>query len=126
MNQSPIPDIIGTAVLILSVFFRGEIANAVAPYIVIIVAASIGASFALARKEKSTRLADFGYYIRVCGLAIILTVCVAVVISSYYPGTTPRILIAPVAFAIGFFGDDLPSMIRSAVTSIIKRWKGQQ
>lgn len=126
MNQSPIPDIVGTAVLILSVFFRGEIANAVAPYIVIIVAASIGASFALARKEKSTRLADFGYYIRVCGLAIILTVGVAVVISSYYPGATPRILIAPVAFAIGFFGDDLPTMIRSTVNYLLKRWKGQQ
>lgn len=125
MNQSPIPDIVGTAVLILSVFFRGEIANAIAPYIVIIVAAVIGGSFALARKEKSSRLADFGYYLRVCGLAIILTVGIAVVISSYYPGTTPRILIAPVAFAIGFFGDDLPTMIRGAVTFIIKRWKGQ-
>ena len=126
MNQSPIPDIVGTAVLILSIFFRGEIANAVAPYIVIIVAAAIGASFALARKEKSTRLSDLGYYLRVCGLAIIFTVAGSYLLTMKYPEIAPRVVLAPVAFAIGFIGDDLPSMIRDIVHFFIKRWKGQQ
>lgn len=126
MNQPNIPDIVGTAVLILSVFFRGEIANAVAPYIVIIVGAAIGASFALARKEKSTRMADFWYYIRVSGMAIIFTVFGAYMIASYYPGITPRILLAPVAFGIGFIGDDLPTLMKSVATFFVKRWKGEK
>jgi len=126
MNPPQLPDIVGTAVLILSIFFRGEIANAVAPYIVIIVGASVGASFALARKEKTTRLGDFWYYIRVCGMAIIFTVFGAYFIALQYPGIAPRLVLAPVAFAIGFIGDDLPTLLKNAATFFVKRWKGEK
>ena len=108
MNQPSILDVVGAAVFVLAYIFSREVASVVGPYIVIVAASAIGSSFALVRREKTTRLAAFGYFSRVAGLAIILTVIAATWISSYNESLTIRALIAPVAFMIGFVGDDLP------------------
>lgn len=109
MNQPSILDVVGAAVFVLAYVFSREVASVVGPYIVIIAASAIGSSFALVRREKTTRLAAFAYFARVAGLAIILTVLAATWISSYNQSLTIRALIAPVAFIIGFVGDDLPA-----------------
>lgn len=94
----------------------------VAPYLVIVVAASTGASFALARKDKTTRLAGFWYFLRVCGLAILITAGVAAFVASYHESLTSRILIAPIAFMIGFIGDDLPDIGRKVIDYFVDRF----
>lgn len=126
MNQPSIPDIVGAVVFVLALLFSREVANVVGPYMVILAAASVGASFALARREKTTRLAAIGYFSRVCGLAVLVTVMIATFIASYHESLTIRLLIAPVAFGIGFFGDDFPSMLKDWFAAFMKIKGGGQ
>lgn len=119
MNQPSIPDIVGAVVFVLALLFSREVANVVGPYMVIVAAASIGASFALARRDKTTRLAAVGYFTRVCGLAVLVTVMLATFIASYHESLTTRLLIAPVALVIGFFGDDFLPMVKEWVAAFM-------
>jgi len=115
MNQQPLTDIVTLAVLIAAAFFSRAMAEAVGPYLVILVASSIGASFALARREKSTRGRALWFFTRVVGLAVVLTVGLAAVANAYYPDLSPRVLLAPIALLIGFIGDGWPRLLAKAV-----------
>lgn len=123
MNQPSISDIVGLFIFALSLFFSRDVANVVAPYFVILIASAVGASFALARSEKGTRLAGIWYFARVCGLAMLVTVLIATFLASYHQSLTPRLLLAPIAFMIGFIGDDLPDMARKVLGYFIDRFK---
>lgn len=117
--QNPsITDIVGLCVFIATLLFSAEVAQVVGPYMVIITAAAIGASFSLKRREKSTRLNAVFYFIRACGLAALLTVGVSTMMAGYYPGLTERVLLAPVAFTVGLVGDDWPAISRWVVGKI--------
>lgn len=122
MNQPSISDIVGLFIFALSLFFSRDVANMVAPYVVILVASAVGASFALARKEKTTRFGGIWYFMRVCGLAILVTVGIATFIASYHQSLTSRLMIAPVAFMIGFIGDDFPDLARKVLDYFIERF----
>ncbi|WP_399696624.1 hypothetical protein [Xenophilus sp.] len=112
-QQPPsITDVVGLGIFLASLFYSPEVAAIVGPYLVIILASVVGASFALKRRSKTTRLSALWYLLRVAGLAVIGTVSLAAIFSSYYDGLTERILIAPVALAIGAIGDDFPSVAR--------------
>lgn len=122
MQQPSISDVVGLFIFALSLFFSREVANTVAPYIVIVVASAVGASFALARKEKTTRFGGIFYFFRVCGLAVLITVGVATFVASYNESLTSRLLIAPIAFMIGFIGDDLPDLARKVIDYFVERF----
>lgn len=123
MNQPSISDIVGLFIFALSLFFSREVANIVAPYAVILVASAVGASFALSRRQGTTRFSGACYFIRVCGLAMLITVGIASFIATYHESLTTRLMIAPVAFMIGFVGDDLPEMARKAIGYFVDRFK---
>lgn len=109
--QNPsITDIVGLCVFIATLIFSAEVAQVVGPYLVIITASSIGASLSLKRREKSTRTGALLYFMRVCGLAALLTVGVSAVVAGYHPSLSQRVLLAPVAFIIGLVGDDWPAI----------------
>lgn len=112
-TQPPsITDVVGLGIFLAGLVYSPEVAAIVGPYLVIIVAAVVGASFALKRREKTTRLSALWYFLRVAGLAVIGTVSLAAIFSSYYDNLTERILIAPVALTIGAIGDDFPAVAR--------------
>lgn len=117
MNSSPpsIPDAIGFGVFLASFVYAPSVAAVVGPYIMIVLASVVGASFATKRREKTTRLGALVYFLRVAGLAVLVTVSIASAASSYYDNLTERVLITPVALAIGAIGDDLPALIRFLV-----------
>lgn len=111
MNTSPgIPDAIGFGVFLASFVYAPAVAAVVGPYIVIVLASIVGASFAVKRRDKTTRLAALFYFLRVAGVAVLLTVGAAQLLSSYYDNLTERALITPVAFLIGAIGDDWPEL----------------
>jgi hypothetical protein len=112
---SVVPDAIGLGIFLASVVYAPEVASVVGPYLIIIIAAVIGASFATARRDKSTRLSALWYFSRVTGLAVLLTVVVAGIWSSWQPSVSQRFAIVPVALLIGFFGDDFPYYARRFV-----------
>lgn len=119
-SQTPsITDVVGLGIFLASLVYSPEVAGIVAPYLVIIVAAVVGASFALKRREKTTRLSALWYFLRVAGLAVLLTGWLAAQFSSYYDNLTERALIAPVALTIGAIGDDFPAVARYLLSKFL-------
>lgn len=110
MNQPSITDVVGLFVLIAAALFSSEVAAVVGPYMVIVVASSIGASFALARRDKSTRTSAVLFFARVCGLAVLITAAASAGVAAYHPNLSERVLIAPLAFLIGLAGDNWPEI----------------
>jgi len=116
MNGQPsVLDAVGFGIFIASWVYAPSVAAVVGPYIVIVLAAVIGASFALKRREKTARLVAIWYFLRVAGLAVLITVSLAGIVSSYYSSLTERVLITPVALMIGAIGDDWPKLLRNIV-----------
>jgi hypothetical protein len=119
MNSPPtIPDAIGFGVFLASLVYAPAVAAVVGPYIVIVLASIIGASFAVKRREKTTRLAALVYFLRVAGLAVLVTVSIASAASSYYNSLTERVLITPVALIVGAIGDDWRALLHKSVRVI--------
>ena len=113
MNTQPsVTDAVGFGIFLASLVYAPNVAAVVGPYIVIVLAAVIGASFALKRREKTSRLSALWYFVRVAGLAVLITVSLAGIGSSYYSSLTERVLITPVALLIGAVGDDFPAVVR--------------
>ena len=114
MNSQPsVTDAVGFGIFLAGLVYAPNVAEVVGPYIVIVLASVIGASFALKRREKTTRLSALWYFLRVAGLAVLGTVSLASIGSSYYSSLTERVLITPVAFLIGAVGDDWPQLLRA-------------
>jgi len=102
MNQQPVLDIVGLFVFIAALIFSSEVASVVGPYMVIVVGATLGASFKVARREKTTRTSAVLFFLRVVGMAVFLTVVLALILNSYRPDLSPRVTVAPIAILIGF------------------------
>ncbi|NVM87645.1 putative membrane protein YiaA [Variovorax sp. SG517] len=121
MNSQPsVTDAVGFGVFLAGLVYAPNVAEVVGPYIVIVLASIIGASFALKRREKTARLAALWYFLRVAGLAVLITVSLAGIGSSYYSSLTERVLITPVALVIGAIGDDWPKLLRAIVRFIFR------
>jgi hypothetical protein len=120
MNSSPpgIPDAIGFGVFLAGFVYAPSVAAVVGPYIMIVLASVVGASFATKRREKTTRTAALFYFLRVAGLAVLVTVSIASVASSYYDNLTERVLITPIALIVGAIGDDWPKLLQKIVRVI--------
>lgn len=120
VRTQPDISIIGLAGLIASTLFGPEVAAVVGPYIVILIASSVGASFAVARREKQQRTSVWFFFLRTVGIAVLLTVALASGITGHYPSLSERVLIAPIAFVLGFIGDDWPAVFRWGADKINK------
>lgn len=121
MNSQPsVLDAVGFGIFVASWVYAPSVAAVVGPYIVIVLAAIIGASFALKRREKTARLVAIWYFLRVAGLAVLITVSLAGIVSSYYSSLTERVLITPLALMIGAIGDDWPKLLRAIVGFIFR------
>lgn len=116
VTQQPVADVVGLFTLIAAVVFSKEVAAVVGPYMVIVIASAIGASFSLARRKTTTRGAALLFFCRVVGLALILTVGSATLASTYQPDLQERLLLAPIALIIGFIGDGWPAVFRRFIS----------
>lgn len=105
MNQPGFTDVIGLFVFISAAIFSADVAAVIGPYVAIVVAAAIGASFSLARRQRSTRMEAIGFFLRICGLAVLIAGALAAAIAQFHPALTERALLAPAAFGIGLVGD---------------------
>lgn len=111
MNPPPSAvDVVTLFAVIAALVFSNEVAIVVAPYILIIVASLVGASFALGRRETTSKLNAAFFFIRVAGMAVFLTAWLASYISTKQPDLHERLLLAPIAIFIGWIGDDWPKI----------------
>lgn len=110
MTQQTSVDIVGLFVFIAALVFSADVAAVVGPYMVIGIAAVIGASFSLSRRAKSTRAGAFWFFARIAGLAMLITGLISAIAISYQPDLPERLLLAPIALLIGWIGDDWPTV----------------
>lgn len=101
-----IPDILTVVVTIAALLFSAEVAHMVGPYLLIIMASAVGASWTVKRQDKTTRIGALWYFMRVCGAAVLLTGFLSAAISGVHADLTERSLLVPVAFGLGAVGSD--------------------
>ncbi|MDH1827166.1 hypothetical protein [Delftia tsuruhatensis] len=117
MNQPQI-DPISAAVAVASVVFAPAVAHVVGPYLVILFASTIGASFALVARERTSGFNSVLFFVRVNGLSVLLTYSVSAVVNAGYPIEDQRAWFSPVAFVIGFIGDRWPAVMGWAARKV--------
>lgn len=117
MSHTQVTDAVGFFVLITAMLFGPAAADVVGPYVLIVAASVIGASFSLARRPPSGRWGAFWFFLRVVGLAILLTVVLSAWLASRYPSLSERSLLAPVALLIGF--GDWPKLLATGVRALM-------
>lgn len=118
MSQTPQLDPVSVSVLVAAALFAPEVAHVVGPYVVILAASTIGASFALARRKQTTRLSAMWFFFQVNGISVLLTATCAAILNAFYPITDERTWFAPVALGLGFIGDRWPSVLTWCGTKI--------
>lgn len=107
MNQL---DPVNVAVAIASVLFGPAIAGVIGPYAVIVMASTVGAAWALGRRDQTARLGAAWYFLRLNATAVILTVGVAKLLGVWIGSEETSWLLAPVALFVGGVGDDWPRL----------------
>lgn len=111
MNQTPQLDPVSVSVLVASILFAPEVAQIVGPYVVILASSTIGASFALARRQRTSRGGAIWFFVQVNGIAVLLTASVAAIANAFYPIADERAWFSPIAIALGFIGDRWPAVM---------------
>lgn len=117
--QNKTTDFVSLMIFIAAALFSTEVATVVGPYVAIIVAASVGASFALARREKATRMAAAIFFLRIVGLAVLLTVALAQLANGYFPAANERLTLIPIALMVGFIGDTWPQVLGKVLEKLL-------
>ena len=118
------------AVTVASAVLAPALADVVGPYVIIFIASTIGASWALGRQATMTRLKALLFFLRINFTAAIVTSSIASALAKqlgYASGTGEGLwLIAPIALVIGGVGDDWPALIRWVVKRKFLPGKGEQ
>lgn len=104
MNNQTL-DFIGLLTFLGSLLFAPAIAAVIGPYVGIIAAAGIGASFTLSRQEKMSRSGAFMFFCRVIGVAVLISVGAAKLLQNFVPFLNEVVMLIPVAFLIGLIGE---------------------
>ena len=118
------------AVTVASAMLAPALAEVVGPYVIIFIASTIGASWALGRQATMTRLKALLFFLRINFTAAIVTSSIASALAKqmgYASGTGEGLwLIAPIALVIGGVGDDWPALIHWVLKRKFFSGKGDQ
>ena len=118
------------AVTVASAVLAPALAEVVGPYVIIFIASTIGASWALGRQATMTRLKALLFFLRINFTAAIVTSSIASALAKqlgYASGTGEGLwLIAPIALVIGGVGDDWPALIHWVLKRKFFSGKGEQ
>ena len=112
-------DFAAVVTFLAALVFSDDVAAIVGPYITIMAAASIGASFALARRTVGTRADGRMFFVRTVGLALMLTVALSQALAAYYPAFTERVALVPIALMLGYGGDEMPKLFAASWRKIL-------
>lgn len=118
------------AITVASAVLAPALAEVVGPYVIIFIASTIGASWALGRQASMSRLKALLLFLRINFTAAIVTSSIASALAEqlgYASGTREGLwLIAPIALVIGGVGDDWPALIHWVVKRKFFSGKGDQ
>lgn len=100
------------AVAIASVLFGPAMAGYIGPYAVILIASTVGAAWALGRRDPSSRLGAVGYFARLNATALLITAGLATLAGRWMGMDETNWMLAPIALIVGGVGDDWPRLGR--------------
>lgn len=113
---------------LLALFIGVEMANILAPQLVIAVGAVAGAYFGLAEWRQSTRLEAFGYVLSFASLGWVLAGTTAALLAGWFHIDNAQFLLSPCAIGISWVGHRWPRVgewIGGVIRTIVER-KAQQ
>ena len=111
MNTSNL-DPVSVAIALAGVLFGPALAAVVGPYAVIIISATVGAAWALGRRDPDLTLGAAWYFLRLNATAVVVTVSLARLAGMWIGVEDLSWLLAPVALVVGGVGDDWPRLGR--------------
>ena len=109
MNTSHL-DPVSVSIALASVLFGPALAGVIGPYAVIIISATVGAAWALGRRDPAARLSAAWYFLRLNATAAVVTVSLAKLAGLWLGLEDHSWLLAPVALVVGGVGDDWPAL----------------
>lgn len=118
-------DPVNVTVALFATLLSPAIAAIMGPYAVILVASTVGAAWALGRRDPSAKLGAFGYFLRLNATAAVVTVGIATIVGKWVGHENPTWMLAPVALIVGGVGDDWPKFISWLGKLVIERKFGK-
>ena len=100
------------AIAVASVLFGPVLAGYIGPYAVILIASTVGAAWALGRRDQGARLGAAWYFLRLNATAVLLTVGLATLTGKWLGIEETSWMLAPIALIVGGVGDDWPRLGR--------------
>lgn len=104
-------DPVNVTVAVFATLFSPALAAIIGPYAVILVASTVGAAWALGRRDPSAKLSAFYYFLRLNATAAVVTVGLASTLGAWIGHEDPTWMLAPIALIIGGVGDDWPKLL---------------
>lgn len=124
-------DVVTVAVVAIGAMAGGEVARYAGPYLVIIVAALVGAVGAEMRRPGSTRMQALGFILLLTTMSVLLTGALAALAAHAFGQVgmpvDERFLLAPISGGIAYIGHDWPAVaawIGSRLKKLIDRRLG--
>ena len=105
-------DPVSVGIALAGVIFGPVLAGIIGPYAVIIISATVGAAWALGRRDKAARLGAAWYFLRLNATAVLVTVGLANLAARWLGVSDHTWLLAPIALIVGGVGDDWPRVGR--------------
>lgn len=105
-------DPVSVGIAVAGVIFGPALAGIIGPYAVIIISATVGAAWALGRRDPAARLGAAWYFLRLNATAVLVTVGLANLAARWLGVSDHTWLLAPIALIVGGVGDDWPRVGR--------------
>lgn len=105
-------DPVSVAIALAGVLFGPALAGVIGPYAVILISCTVGAGWALGRRDPAARLSAAWYFLRLNATAVVVTVGLAQLAGRWLGGDDHSWLLAPIALIVGGVGDDWPGVGR--------------
>ena len=122
--SGPQLDPVSVAVAISGVVFGSALASIIGPYAVIIIGSTVGAGWALGRRdETSLRFGAAWYFLRINATAVLVTVGLATLAGRWLGVTDHSWLLGPIAMLVGGVGDDWPRLVRWVFLRVWRFWE---
>jgi hypothetical protein len=110
MNQTDLTPV-AVITMLASLIFSASVASVVGPYVVIGIGAMGGAAVALMQAEARGRFKAFLFFFVYTSLAVLLTVPVSMLVTTYFTSVQQHWLFAPMSFGLGFVADKWPAVL---------------
>ena len=115
-------DPVSVAIALASVIFGPALAAVIGPYAVIIVSATVGAAWALGRRETDKKSNAVAYFALINGTAVLVTVGISNLVGRWLGHADANWLLAPVAMVIGGVGHDWPAVLKTVQEKVMGLW----